>query len=44
MIVVKAGGNVGLDIEAVCSDIVELVRREEQVVLAHGGSHEINLV
>ncbi len=44
MIVVKAGGNVGLDIQAVCADIVELVRRGEQVVLAHGGSHEVNVV
>jgi acetylglutamate/LysW-gamma-L-alpha-aminoadipate kinase len=44
MIVVKAGGNVGLDIEAVCADIVELVHSGEQVVLAHGGSHEINVI
>jgi acetylglutamate/LysW-gamma-L-alpha-aminoadipate kinase len=43
MIVVKAGGNVGLDVEAVCADMVELVQRGEQVVLAHGGSHEINV-
>lgn len=43
MIVVKAGGNVGLDVEAVCADIVELVQNGEQVVLAHGGSHEINV-
>jgi acetylglutamate/LysW-gamma-L-alpha-aminoadipate kinase len=44
MIVVKAGGNVGLDVEAVCADIVELVHGGEQVVLAHGGSHEINAI
>jgi len=44
MIVVKAGGNVGLDIQAVCTDIVEIVRRGEQVVLAHGGSHEVDVV
>lgn len=44
MIVVKAGGNVGLDVEAVCADIVELVQSGEQVVLAHGGSHEINAI
>jgi acetylglutamate/LysW-gamma-L-alpha-aminoadipate kinase len=43
MIVVKAGGNIGLDVGAVCADIVELVQRGEQVVLAHGGSHEINV-
>jgi len=44
MIVVKAGGNGGLDTEAVCADIVELARSGEQVILAHGGSHEVNIV
>ena len=44
MIVVKAGGNVGLDTEAVCSDVAELVQRGEQVVLVHGGSHETNVI
>jgi acetylglutamate/LysW-gamma-L-alpha-aminoadipate kinase len=44
MIVVKAGGNVGLDVQAVCADILGLVQRGEQVVLAHGGSHEVNVI
>jgi acetylglutamate/LysW-gamma-L-alpha-aminoadipate kinase len=44
MIVVKAGGNGSLDIEAVCTDIVELVQQGEQVVLVHGGSHETNVI
>lgn len=44
MIVVKAGGNGGLDTEAVCADIVELVRAGERIILAHGGSHEVNTV
>jgi acetylglutamate/LysW-gamma-L-alpha-aminoadipate kinase len=44
MIVVKAGGNKGLDIDAVCSDIVELVQQGEQIVVVHGGSHETNLI
>jgi acetylglutamate/LysW-gamma-L-alpha-aminoadipate kinase len=44
MIVVKAGGGSGLDMEAVCSDIGELVHRGEQVVLVHGASHETNLL
>lgn len=43
MIVVKAGGGQGLDIEAVCADVAELVQRGEQVVLIHGGSHETNI-
>jgi len=44
MIVVKAGGSEGLNIEAVCADIAELVRQGEQVVLVHGGSHETNVI
>lgn len=44
MIVVKAGGNGGLDIEAVCADIAELVQQGEQVILVHGGSHETNVI
>ena len=44
MIVVKAGGNGDLDIEAVCADIAELVQQGEQVVLVHGGSHETNVI
>jgi acetylglutamate/LysW-gamma-L-alpha-aminoadipate kinase len=44
MIVVKAGGSAGLDTEAVCADIAELVKEGEQVVLVHGGSHETNTI
>jgi acetylglutamate/LysW-gamma-L-alpha-aminoadipate kinase len=44
MIVVKAGGNIGLDQQAVCADVAELNRRGEQVVLVHGGSHETNVI
>jgi acetylglutamate/LysW-gamma-L-alpha-aminoadipate kinase len=44
MIVVKAGGNGDMDIEAVCADIAELVERGEQVVLVHGGSNETNVI
>lgn len=44
MIVVKAGGSAGLDTEAVCSDVAELVKEGEQVVLVHGGSHETNTI
>jgi len=43
MIVVKAGGGQGLDMEAVCIDVAELVQRGEQVVVIHGGSHETNV-
>lgn len=44
MIVVKAGGNGNLDMEAVCADIAALVREGEQVVLVHGGSYETNII
>jgi len=36
MIIVKAGGGEGLDMEAVCADVAELVRQGEQVVLLTG--------
>ncbi len=44
MIVVKAGGSAGLDMEAVCADIAELAQQDTQVVLVHGGSHETNTI
>ncbi|MEE8391587.1 MAG: [LysW]-aminoadipate kinase [Anaerolineae bacterium] len=44
MIVVKAGGGEGLDMEAVCTDAAELVAQGEQIVLVHGGSHEMNVI
>ena len=44
MIVVKAGGGQGLDLEAVCADVAGLVHDGEQVVLVHGGSHETNII
>jgi acetylglutamate/LysW-gamma-L-alpha-aminoadipate kinase len=44
MIVVKAGGNGNLDLEAVCGDVAGLVRQGQQVILVHGGSHETNVI
>ena len=44
MLVVKAGGNGSLDIEAVCADLVDLITNGEQVVLVHGGSHDTNVI
>jgi acetylglutamate/LysW-gamma-L-alpha-aminoadipate kinase len=44
MLVVKAGGGEGLDMEAVCADIAEKVAQGEQVVLVHGGSHQTNII
>ena len=44
MIIVKAGGNGKVNMEAVCADVAELVRQGEQVILVHGGSHETDII
>jgi acetylglutamate/LysW-gamma-L-alpha-aminoadipate kinase len=44
MLVIKAGGGEGLDIEAVITDVADLVKQGQQVVLVHGGSHETNVI
>ena len=44
MIVVKAGGNVGLDTQAVCDDVAHVTADGTQLVLVHGGSHETNVI
>jgi acetylglutamate/LysW-gamma-L-alpha-aminoadipate kinase len=44
MIVIKAGGSPGLDMEAVCTDVAGLVQQGQQVVLVHGGSHDTNTI
>src|SRR3954451_12327983 len=44
MIVVKVGGGVGIDYDALCADIAELWRAGQRAVLVHGGSHETNLL
>jgi acetylglutamate/LysW-gamma-L-alpha-aminoadipate kinase len=44
MIIVKAGGNGDLDVDAVCTDVAALVQEGRQIVLVHGGSHETNII
>ena len=44
MIVVKVGGGVGIDYDALCADIADLWRAGQRLVLVHGGSHETNLL
>lgn len=44
MIVVKVGGSVGIDYDAVCTDIANLVQAGQRLVLVHGGSHLTNQV
>jgi len=44
VIVVKAGGNVGLDTNAVCADVARVTGSGVELVLVHGGSHETNVI
>src|SRR4051812_49955591 len=44
MIVVKVGGGVGIDYEALCADTAELRRPGQHLVLVHGGSHKTNML
>jgi len=44
LIVVKIGGNQGVDTNTVCADVAELARNGEKIVLVHGGSHETNVI
>jgi len=42
VLVVKCGGAVGIDLQAVCRDVSDLVQGGERLILAHGGSAEAN--
>ena len=42
MIVVKIGGAEGVNLDAICLDVAELVRQGQAVVMVHGGSSETN--
>ncbi len=44
MIVVKVGGSEGIDLDAVCADIAQMLADGQQLVLVHGGSHLTNEV
>jgi len=44
MIVIKAGGNGRVDFQAVCDDTAGLVQQGEQVILVHGGSHDMDVI
>ena len=44
MLVIKVGGADGIDLDAVCSDIAELIRQGRRLVLVHGASHETNRI
>lgn len=42
--VIKVGGSLGIDYDAVCDDIATLVQQGEKVVLVHGGSSETDRI
>ena len=44
MIVVKVGGSLGIDYDALCADTAELWKAGQKLVLIHGGSAETNRV
>ncbi len=44
MIVVKVGGSLGIDYEALCEDLAALWKEGQKLVLVHGGSAETNRV
>jgi acetylglutamate/LysW-gamma-L-alpha-aminoadipate kinase len=44
MIIVKVGGSEGIDYDAVCDDIAQLVKEGERLILVHGGSSMTNEV
>ena len=42
MIIVKVGGSLGIDYDALCDDVADMWRAGERLVLVHGGSAETN--
>lgn len=44
MIVVKVGGSEGIDYDAVCDDVAQLIADGQQLILIHGGSNLTNQV
>ncbi len=44
MIVVKVGGSLGIDYDAVCEDVAALHKGGQRLILVHGGSAEMNRV
>ncbi|MGH9427399.1 MAG: [LysW]-aminoadipate kinase [Terriglobia bacterium] len=44
MIVVKVGGSLGIDYDAVCSDLASIIKAGRKAILVHGGSAETNRI
>jgi acetylglutamate/LysW-gamma-L-alpha-aminoadipate kinase len=44
VLVVKVGGSLGIDYDAVCEDLVSIVKSGTKAILVHGGSAETNRI
>ncbi|MDD5543830.1 MAG: [LysW]-aminoadipate kinase [Acidobacteriia bacterium] len=44
MLVIKVGGAQGINYDAVCADLAELLQQKQTAVLVHGGSEETNIL
>jgi acetylglutamate/LysW-gamma-L-alpha-aminoadipate kinase len=44
MIVIKVGGSIGINFDAVCDDLSQIIKNGQQIILVHGGSAETNLI
>lgn len=44
MLIVKVGGSLGIDYDAVCDDAAQLINAGQQIILIHGGSAQTNVV
>ena len=45
MIIVKVGGSLGIDYDALCEDVAALLRSAgEKLIVVHGGSAETNRI
>jgi acetylglutamate/LysW-gamma-L-alpha-aminoadipate kinase len=44
VIVIKVGGSLGINYDAVCLDLAEIIRSGQKAILVHGGSAETNLI
>lgn len=44
MLIVKVGGSLGIDYDAVCDDAAQLINAGQQIILIHGGSAQTNAV
>lgn len=44
MIVIKVGGSLGINYDAVCADLASIVKAGQKAILVHGGSAETNRI